>query len=260
MNRIDKAFEQVQKEKRIALMPFAVAGFPNLTKSLKLLKLLSEEADLLEIGFPYSDPLADGPVIQAANNKVLAQNISVTDIFKLIEKFRCHSSIPITVLVYSNLVYQRGIEKFYREVAAAGVDGVLIPDLPLEESEPFRVAANKFKVAHICLISTTTDEKRFRAIAQIAEGFLYLTSVLGVTGARKDITEATLKFLARTQKITTLPIAVGFGISNADQVAKLQNKGANGAIVGSRLIQMIQENNNIPDKKIQKLLKSLRVR
>src|SRR3989338_2246590 len=181
MNRIEIAFKRTGSENRIAVMPFLVAGFPTFGKSLRLLKLLAQNADLLEIGFPYSDPLADGPVIQIANTQALRAGISVSKIFKLVRQLREITQIPITVLVYVNLVYQRGIQKFYREAAAAGIDGVLIPDLPFEEMKPFATAAKKSGVLHVCLVSSTTTPDRLKRILTLAQGFIYLTSVLGVT-------------------------------------------------------------------------------
>lgn len=237
-------------------MPFLVGGFPDLKKSLTLLKALSQEADLLEIGFPYSDPLADGPVIQAANTQVLERKITVSHVFGLIKKLRTTTNVPITVLVYANLVYQRGIEKFYQDAAAAGIDGVLIPDLPAEEFTPFVAAANKAGVLHVCLVSTATTKARLKSILKVAQGYIYLTSVLGVTGARKEIPKNTLVFLKGLTRQTALPIAVGFGISNARQVSSLRKNGAAGAIVGSALIKMVQGGVKAPE--IMKYLSGLR--
>jgi len=241
MNRIDATFTRLKKEKRLALMPFLVAGFPDFSRSLKYCKLLARNADLLEIGFPYSDPLADGQVIQKADQVALASGITVDKVFKLIRQLRQATQIPITVLVYVNLVYQRGIEKFYRDAAKVGIDGVLIPDLPFEESDLFVKTAKKFQIDHICLIAPTTDSARVRKIFTVAQGYLYLTSVLGVTGARTDIPQPTLIYLRQLSRKSRLPIAVGFGISNSSQVKKLKNNGAAGVIVGSHLIRMIAD-------------------
>ena len=214
MNRIDQVFENLKNKKQTALMPFLVAGHPNFQTSLKLLQTISTHADLIEIGFPYSDPLADGPVIQRADQIALKSGITTDYVFKLIKQFRKTSQIPITVLVYANLIYQRGIERFYTDSAKAGIDGVLVPDLPFEESERFVAMARKFNVANICLIAPTTDRSRLKKILPIADSYIYLTSVVGITGARKDIPSATLNFLRSLKKQTKLPIAVGVGISN----------------------------------------------
>ena len=159
--------------------------------------------------------------------------------------------------MYVNLVYQRGIQKFYREAAAAGIDGVLIPDLPFEEMKPFATAAKKSGVLHVCLVSSTTTPDRLKRILTLAQGFIYLTSVLGVTGARKDIPKATLNFLRQVSKQSKLPVAVGFGISNSGQVKKLKKGGAAGIIVGSHLIRMTQEAGKSSNRRIVDFLKNL---
>jgi len=257
MNRIDKVFGDLRQRKALAVMPFLVGGFPDLKKSLSLLKTLSKEADLLEIGFPYSDPLADGPVIQAANTEVLNNKITVSQVFGLIKKLRQTTDVPITVLAYANLVYQRGIEQFYQDAAKAGIDGVLIPDLPAEEFGPFAAAANKTGVLHICLVSTVTTKARLKTILKSAQGYIYLTSVLGVTGARKDIPKSTLKYLKTLTKKMRLPVAVGFGISNRGQVASLKKNGAAGAIVGSALINIAQEHGKSAEQEMLKFLRNM---
>lgn len=258
MNRIDAIFQKLSAENKAALMPFLVAGYPNLDKSLMLLRKLAETADLLEIGFPYSDPLADGPVIQQADQEALSQGLTTQKVFNLIKNLRQHTEVPITVLVYANLVYQRGIAKFYQDAARAGIDGVLIPDVPAEEMSPFVRAARRYGVYNICLVSPNTVPSRLKNIFSNAQGYIYLTSVAGITGARKDVPRATLQYLKSLSKVSPLPIAVGFGISNARQVKKLKQNGARGIIVGSRIISMVAEQGlKLKPQKIVKFLEDL---
>ena len=257
MNRIETAFTHIKKEGKLAMMPFLVAGFPNFSQSLKILKVLSQHSDLLEIGFPYSDPLADGPVIQKADQVALKAGSTTSKVFELIKNLRLTTEIPITVLVYANLVYQRGIEKFYRDARNAGIDGVLIPDVPFEEISIFLKAANKYNIDNIYLIATTTTPRRLNKITKVAQGYLYLTSVVGITGTQKDIPRKTLQYIKQIKRQTRLPIAVGFGISNLSQVKKLKINGADGVIIGSSLIKLIQKSNTNNPQTLINFLKNL---
>lgn len=242
MNRITKKFQELRKEGKIAFMPFLVAGDPDFETSLKVAKTLTNYADFLEIGFPYSDPLADGPTIQAANQRALKAGMNTEKVFELIKKIRSFTEIPITVLIYANLVYQRGIEQFYRDANHAGIDGVLVPDLPIEEAEPYVVAAKKVGINPIFLVTQTTPAERLKKILEYAEGYLYLVSVLGVTGAREKIRPEVLSLIKITKTRTNLPIAVGFGISKPSHVKMLQRAGTDGYIVGSALVRIIEKN------------------
>ncbi|OGF67522.1 tryptophan synthase subunit alpha [Candidatus Giovannonibacteria bacterium RIFCSPLOWO2_02_FULL_43_11b] len=253
MTRLAQKFVELKKKKRIAFMPFLVAGDPDFKTSIEIGKLFATRADILEIGFPYSDPLADGPTIQAADNRALASGINVRRVFKLIKKIRSRSSIPISVLVYANLVYQRGIERFYREARNAGVDGVLIPDVPIEEAEPFIKAARKAGIDPIFLVTQTTTPTRLKKIVASASGYLYLVSVLGVTGARRTLSRDTEKLIRRVKKNTSLPLAVGFGISTRGHIVKLKEAKADGTIIGSSLVKIIEKNKNNRKKLLKEL-------
>lgn len=235
---ITKKFRELKNLKRTAFMPFLAAGHPNYKKSLDCLIELSKQADFLEIGFPYSDPLADGPVIQAADSLALKNGMTTAKVFSLISELRKKTAAPVIVLVYANLVYQQGIDNFYRRAKKAGIDGVLIPDAPFEEAGEFVLAAKKYSIAPIFLVTQTTTLKRLKNILSVAEGFLYLVSVLGVTGARKNFNLDTLKFISFIKKHTTMPIAVGFGVSVPAQLKELKAVGADGVIVGSALVKL----------------------
>lgn len=241
-------------------MPFVVAGDPNFKKSLEVIKQLAKTSDLLELGFPYSDPLADGPTIQAANSRAIKSGINTHKVFELVKQIRKFSQIPITVLVYANLVYQQGINNFYKKAKTAGIDGVLIPDVPVEESEIFVKAAVANNILPIFLVSQTTTTQRLKKILKVAQGFLYLVSVLGVTGKRKVLSKHILNLIKKVKSQTKLPVAIGFGISAPEQITQLKKAGADGVIVGSALIDILAKSKNIAKAKtkIEAYTKKLR--
>lgn len=241
MTRIEKKINDTRKDKRIATMPFLVGGDPDYKTSLNRLRHLAECSDLLEIGVPFSDPIADGITIQNADQRALKNGASTETILSLVSELRKFTDIPITLLIYANMVQQKGIEKFYRLAHESGVDGVLIPDVPFEESQPYRKAAQKYKIDHITLIAPSTDENRMKKILSGATGFIYLVSTLGVTGARNTLSASLKNQIAQIKKYTNLPIAVGFGISTPKQVDELQKMGADGFIVGSSLIKLMED-------------------
>lgn len=240
--RIEEKFQQLKKQGKTAFMPFIVAGDPDFDTSLEIARTLTASADLLEIGFPYSDPLADGPTIQAADQRALKAGMNTDKVFELIREIRIFTKIPATLLVYANLVYQRGIHKFYRDAEEVGINGVLIPDVPIEEACPYVVAARKTGIDQIFLVTQTTTTERLKKIVQYTQGYLYLVSVLGITGARKQLRPETLSLVKRVKSCTDLPVAVGFGISKRAHVLAFQKARVDGYIVGSALIRIIEEN------------------
>lgn len=242
MTRIEKKFKETKAQGKIAFMPFLVAGDPDFETSILIAQKILPFADLLEIGFPYSDPLADGPTIQTADGRALRAGMNTDRVFAFIKKLRSVTDVPITVLVYANIVYQRGIERFYRDAKAAGIDGVLVPDVPVEESEPFVDASRMAGIDPIFLVASTTTPQRLKKILHHAQGFLYVVSVLGVTGARESLSSEMPKLLRRIKKQTNLPLAVGFGISKREHIEILKKAEADGAIVGSALVKIIEEN------------------
>lgn len=253
MNRITKKFQDLKRERTTAFMPFVVAGDPDFETSLKIVRMLTNYADLLEIGFPYSDPLADGPTIQAANQRALKSGMNTNRVFEFVKEIRKFSEIPITVLVYANLIYQRGIERFSQDAKKAGIDGVLVPDAPVEEAEPYVVAAKKAGISPIFLVTQTTTAERLKKILKHAQGYLYLVSVLGVTGARKELGQEVISFIRRVKTQTDLSIAVGFGISKRNQVKILKRIRVNGYIVGSALIKIIEKSDGNRKKLLHEL-------
>lgn len=242
MNRIRETFRECKTQGRLAFMPFMVAGDPDYATSLEIANVLLPYADFLEIGFPYSDPLADGPTIQAGDQRALSSGMTTDKVFGLITEIRKRTDVPITLLVYANLVYQRGIEKFYHDAKNAGVDAVLMPDLPYEEARPYLEAAKSEGITPIFLVTQTTTPARLHLINKIAQGYFYLVSVLGITGQRKTLANQTITWIKKMQKATKLPLAVGFGISEPEHVAALKRIDVDGVIVGSAIVNIIGKN------------------
>lgn len=256
MNRYSTTFASLKKENRIGFCPFAALGDPNEKECLKRIKIyLEAKPDFLELGIPFSDPIADGPVIQAADERALRAGITPKKAIELVKKIRSvmvreppvyalrasagrHHDIPIGILTYSNIVFRYGISKFYRDLKRAGADSILIADVPLEEIKPFASASKKYGLHQIMLVSEYTDLKRLRQIEKYASGFLYVVSVLGVTGSREKINKNTLKLVKKLKQQTKLPLSVGFGISKPEHIIQLHKAGADGAIVGSALVDI----------------------
>ncbi|MBN2280856.1 MAG: tryptophan synthase subunit alpha [Candidatus Marinimicrobia bacterium] len=246
----------LKKEGKIAFLPFTILGFPNFETSLSVIQTLIENgADILELGFPFSDPVADGPIIQEANNIALHNNINTEKCLTILEKIRKFSPIPIGLLVYANLVFTYGTENFYKRLQELKINSVLIPDIPPEESEEYRVIAQKYGIQTVFIITPVTPKERIDKICQMTTGFIYLVSRLGVTGthekARIDLAE-TIKTI---RQVSNLPINVGFGISDPSHFKNLKQVHADGGIIGSAIIKQIQNSlSDIP--KMQKELKN----
>jgi len=237
-----------------ALIGFTVAGDPDLTTSIRIARtLIHAGTDILELGVPFSDPVADGPTIQRAGDRALAAGTTPDTVFAIVHELRQQSDIPIVLLTYVNTVFRRGIEQFYRDARAAGVDGILIADMPVEEAGEVLEAAEKNAIDQILLVARTTSDARLRTIAANAGGFLYLVSVLGVTGARSGVPQAAFDLVRRVKAVTDLPVALGFGISTPDQVASCAAHGADGVIVGSAIVDIIERTIHDPDAMEQEL-------
>jgi tryptophan synthase alpha chain len=231
-----------------ALIGFTVAGDPDLRTSIRIARtLIQAGTDILELGVPFSDPVADGPTIQRAGDRALAAGTTPDTVFAIVRDVRGHSDVPIVLLTYFNTVFRRGIEQFYRDARAAGVDGILIADMPVEESGEVLEAAERNAIDQILLVAQTTSDERLRTIAANAGGFLYLVSVLGVTGARTGVPQAAFDLVRRVKAVTDLPVALGFGISTPDQVESCAAHGADGVIVGSAIVDIIGRTIGNPD-------------
>jgi tryptophan synthase alpha chain len=265
MSRYKKTFNKLNKNKEKALDPFVVIGDPDYKTSLEIVKkIIDSGADILELGFAFSDSIADGPTIQSADIRALKSKIDTDKNFEFIKEIRDYNSkIPIGLLLYSNLIIQRGINHFYKDAKEAGVDSVLVADLPIEEADPFIKEAKANKIDPVFIVSPLTNEARLKNIAKNTKGFIYVVSRLGVTGARADIQQNTLELIKSIKPNTTLPICVGFGISNPNQVKEITSAGADGAIVGSSLVKIIEESLNNKElmlTKIQEFIKALKAK
>lgn len=239
-NRLTAAMQAAAARNQVALIPFVCAGDPNLDTTAKALRILDEVGvDIIELGVPYSDPLADGPVIQAAATRALNAGTTLDKVIELVKEVSPNMKAPLVLFTYYNPILRRGTETFIREIAAAGASGLLIPDIPLEETEEARGIAARYGIELVLLATPTTSEDRMRKIALATSGFVYLVSVTGVTGVQ-DTLQTRVKGLVEMLKgVTDKPVAVGFGVSRGEQAAQLATWGADGVIVGSALVRAL---------------------
>ena len=239
---IQRRFTALRQQGRCALMPFLMAGDPDLaTTADTLLALQASGADLIELGIPYSDPLADGPVIQAAAGRALAAGVTPGAVLELLTGLGSQLTIPVVLFTYSNPLLNRGMEAFCRAAAAAGAAGLVVPDLPLEEAEKLSPIAAAQGLDLVLLVAPTTPPERMARIHAASRGFTYLVSVTGVTGVRSALESRVGSLVARLREQGPTPVAVGFGISGAEQARQVRDWGADGAIVGSALVQRMAE-------------------
>ncbi len=239
---IEGIFGKVLSENRMVLIPFITAGDPSLNQTEELVVTIAEDgADIVELGVPFSDPLADGPVIQRASERSLRNGTTLEKILTCVGNIRKKSDIPIVLMSYYNPILKMGLNVFVKRAVTAGVDGVIIPDLPPEEAGDWMKSARRAKLATIFLIAPTSTEERIRKIASVSRGFIYYVSLTGVTGARKNLQQDICQRMSLIRRLTKLPICVGFGISKPEHVRQLA-KGADGVIVGSALVNLIERN------------------
>jgi tryptophan synthase alpha chain len=247
MSAIAKAFEKMRASSRTGLVAYVTAGDPDLDRTAEILaSLAANGADVLEVGIPFSDPLADGPVIQRASERALASKTTLRGVLRMIREHRSRIAAPIVLFTYANPILRLGEEAFVAEAAAAGVDGVLVLDLPVEEAAPFRARVAGAKMDPIFLLSPTTTDERIRASAAMGSGFLYVISRLGVTGARDRVATDAEPLVKRIRAQSDLPLALGFGISRPEHVADV-GRWADAAVVGSALVNVIAEHGRSPD-------------
>jgi tryptophan synthase alpha chain len=247
--RIKTAFVKGQKP---LLVAFTVAGDPDYQTSLALIRQMAASgADFIELGLPFSDPVADGPVIQRADIRAMEAGMNTDRLFDLVREFRSDNQIPVIVLTYANLIIRRGIDQFYREAAQAGIDGVVIADVPYEESEPFQASAKAAGMDQIMMISPTTSSERIEDILSVASGFIYMVAVMGITGARTGVDAAAVNLLKHLKTRTNIPLAPGFGISTRTQVQLWADAGADAVIVGSAIISRIESHLEKPQEMVR---------
>jgi tryptophan synthase alpha chain len=225
---------------RAALMPYLMGGFPTIEGSKEVGYAYADGgADLVELGVPFSDPLADGPVIQAAGTRALAAGATVAAVIALAGALA--ERLPVVLMCYANLVMARGVERFAADLAAAGASGLIVPDLPFEEAADTRAACDAEGLALVPLVAPTTPEERLGAIGARARGFLYTVSVTGTTGERAGLSDAFAGVVARAKAHSSVPVALGFGIATPEHAAQAADAGADGVIVGSRLVRAAGE-------------------
>ncbi len=258
MNRITEKFNQLKSENRGGFIPFIVAGDPNLETTKKLvLELAKQDASVIELGVPFSDPVADGATIQASGERALRNSITVKSILRIVAEVRAEKcETPIILFSYFNPILQFGLEKFAHEAKKSGVDGVLITDLIPEEAVEFRGILAEKDLALIMLAAPTSSDERLKKITEKASGFVYAVSRAGVTGARTELSNDAENLVERLRKFTDLPIAVGFGISNAAQVTETW-KYADAAVVGSAIVaemmRLAPNLDEVPNDFVEKL-------
>jgi tryptophan synthase alpha chain len=221
---------------RAALMPYLMGGFPDVDTSVRIGEACAEAgADLVELGVPFSDPLADGPVVQAAATRALAAGATLPAVVE--GGARIAERLPVVLMCYANPILARGIERFTTELAERGISGLIVPDLPMEEADGMRAACDAAGLALVPLVAPTSTDERLAAIGARARGFVYTVSVTGITGERAALADALPDILARVRAHASVPLAVGFGISTPDHAAAAAAAGADGVIVGSRLVR-----------------------
>ena len=242
-------FKKLKSRNEGALVAFTVIGDPNYSTSLEIAKkIVDAGADILELGLPFSDPIADGPSIQAADVRALNNGINTDKVFGFVKELRRFTDIPIGFLSYYNLIYQRGIKKFYSDAKQAGINSILIADMPIEESNDVIKEAKSNNMDTVFMVSPVTSNSRIKKIAKNTTGFIYVVSRLGVTGARNDLKNSTLSLIKRIRQFANRPLCVGFGISSPIHVKNVIKAGADGAIVGSAIVDLIAKNVHKKDK------------
>lgn len=243
MSRITKRFAELKADKRAGLVAYVAAGDPDLALSYQILKgLPAAGADLIELGMPFTDPMADGPSVQQAGQRALRAGITVDATFDMVRRFRKETgdgATPILLMGYYNLVSQRGVERFCKDAAAAGIDGLILVDLPPEEADELKPHALAAGIETVLLAAPTTDEKRLPAVLKYASGFLYFVSVLGTTGTKSASEEAVRTHVERIKRHTALPVVVGFGIKTPDQAAAVA-RHADAAAIGSAIVDRVK--------------------
>lgn len=242
MTSVSDCFKSLKSRSQCALIPFITAGDPDLKTTAEALRVLDKSgADMIELGVPYSDPLADGPTIQAAATRALQKGVRWDNVLEMIKDVAPQLKAPLILFTYYNPILNRGIEAFLKEIAEAGVQGLVVPDLPLEEAESLIKPAAAIGIEVILLVAPTSPKERIEAIAHQSQGFIYLVSVTGVTGMRTQIESRVQDILQQMRTVTDKPIGVGFGISEPEQAKQVKDWGADAVIVGSAVVKRLAE-------------------
>lgn len=256
MNRIDKKFRELKKNKKKAFIAYITAGDPDLAATSRLVLALEKSGvDMVELGIPFSDPLADGPTIQAASFRALRKGAALRKIFNMTASLRRKTEMPLIFMTYYNPVLKYGVEKFFKRCRLCGIDGVIVPDLPYEEAKDLVRYGASSGVATIFLVAPTSTPERISEIAKVSRGFIYYVSLTGVTGARSKLPAEVISRIRLIKSYTDKPVAVGFGISNAKQAGQIA-KASDGVIVGSAIVKIISQKRNIVPR-VMRFSKSL---
>ena len=243
MSRIKIKFQDLRSKKQKALISYVMAGFPSEKDTISAVRgLVKGGADIIELGMPFSDPLADGPVIQHAGFQALQKGMNLDKFLLLVKKIRKETGLPLVLMTYTNILYKHGYDKFISTVKNAGIDGLILPDMSINESKEFLQAAKKNKMDVIFLISPNTAQDRIKKIADSSSGFLYLVSIFGTTGGQQQFQSYTTHAIKNTKKILggKIPLGVGFGVSNPDQARFIIKSGADAIIVGSAFLRLME--------------------
>jgi tryptophan synthase alpha chain len=251
MSRIQDKFLELKSKSQKALIAYVVVGYPNNKGTIAAIRgLVKGGTDIIELGLPFSDPLADGPVIQNASFLALKKGMNLARFIDIVKKIRKETDIPLVLMTYANLLYTQGYDKFISTVKRAGIDGVILPDMAVEEAKEYLNAVHKNKLDAIFLISPNTSKKRIRKIAEASSGFLYLVSVFGTTGTRQQFQHYTLNAVKNAKKVIDgkVPLGVGFGVGNPEQAKFILQSGADAIIVGSAFLRLIDKT---PQRKIE---------
>lgn len=244
---LENTFKQLREQGKKALIAYITAGDPSLEHTEKIVLSIAEAgANVIELGIPYSDPVADGPIIQQASQRALQAGTTVEGILTLVSRLRSQTAVPLVLMTYINPILQYGVERFMRKAYSVGVNALIIPDLPVEEWVLIEDAAHQHKIGLIPLLAPTTPTERIHKICPRARGFIYCVSLTGVTGMRTELPPQLNEFLARVRAATSLPMAVGFGISTPQQVLQLKDH-CDGVVVGSAIVNLLAEVGAKPD-------------
>lgn len=256
MSRITEVFAELRDRNEGALIPYLTVGDPSPKKTPRFVSaLIDGGADIVELGIPFSDPIADGPTIQSAVSRSLASGSKPSDAFEIARDVHEKYDTPLVLMTYFNPVFRYGVSKFVDLARKSGISGLIVPDLPVEESEEYKSTCDSAGIDTILLASPSTDPKRLERILSQTSGYLYLVSLYGVTGIRRTVSESALKLVARYKDIVSgkVPLAAGFGISRPQHVKEVINAGADGAIVGSAFVRIVEENSHNSARAAEKL-------
>jgi tryptophan synthase alpha chain len=243
MKTYKQVFSELKEQNKTALIPFFVLGDPDFDTCFAVIKAsIDAGADILELGIPFSDPIADGPTIQKADIRAIRAGMNVAKALELIRKINEYNDIPIGLLMYYNLVYQYGVDKFFEDFHEAGVNSVLIADLSINDADEVTGPAGSTGLDTVFMVTPVTAPERMKLIASKTTGFIYTVSVLGVTGSREKLSDMVEGLIGKLKGLTDVPVCVGFGISTPDHAAAVAKAGADGVIIGSKIVGLIEKN------------------